>query len=53
MIMVYDIDKGEMIEVSQAEAAAGLLRFGRRLGSGSAAGGIWEQRAIELAKAAK
>jgi hypothetical protein len=50
MIWVWDVNSGQMIEVTRAEAAAGLLRYARSLGPGTPACGVYEQRAIELAK---
>ena len=37
-----------MTEVTTAEAAAGMMRYARTLGPGSAACGEWERRALEL-----
>lgn len=50
MVWVYDVDSGQMIEVTRAEAAAGMIRYARSLGPGTPACGAWEQRALEMIK---
>lgn len=48
-LLVYDEENDEVIRVSRAEAAAGMLRFARSLGPGTPACAVWEQRALEIA----
>lgn len=45
-VQVYNIDAGRIIEVSADEARAGMVRYARSLGAGSAACGAWEQRSM-------
>jgi hypothetical protein len=47
-MLVRDVDRGQMTEVTTAEAAAGMMRYARSLGPGSAACGEWERAAVEL-----
>lgn len=47
-MIVYDVASDRMTEVTTAEAAAGMMRYARTLGPGSAACGEWERRAVEL-----
>ena len=48
MISVVDAETGELHAVSRAEAAAGMVRYGRTLGPGTPACGVWERRALAL-----
>ena len=46
MVTVYDVDNDETLEVTAAEAAAGMIRYAREhLGAGTPACAVWEQRA--------
>lgn len=47
-MLVWDVDREQMTEVTKAEATAGLMRYARTLGPGSAGCGEWERRAVEL-----
>lgn len=47
-VMVWDVHVGMAREVSRAEAAAGLVRYARSLGPGTAACGEYERRALAL-----
>jgi len=48
-VEVYDVDTGEVREVTRAEAAAGLVRYARReLGAGTPACGEAERQALAL-----
>jgi hypothetical protein len=47
-MLVYDLDNDQMTEVTTAEAAAGMMRYARTLGAGSAGCGEVERRAVEL-----
>lgn len=47
-MLVWDVDREQMTEVTTAEAAAGMMRYAQTLGRGSAACGEWERRALEL-----
>jgi hypothetical protein len=47
-MQVYDVTSDQMTEVTPAEAAAGMMRYARSLGPGTAACGVWERRALEL-----
>ena len=47
-VWVWGVEHDAMIEVTRAEAAAGVQRYARSLGAGTAACGVWEQRAVEL-----
>ena len=47
-MFVWDVDREQMTEVTKAEAAAGMMRYARTPGPGSAACGEWERRAVEL-----
>lgn len=47
-VLVWDMDADEVREVPAIEARAGMLRYGRSLGPGTPACGVWERRAIEL-----
>jgi hypothetical protein len=47
-VMVYDTQRREMVTVSPAEAAAGMVRYARSLGAGSPACGVYERRALEV-----
>ena len=49
-VWVWDVEHDAMIEVTRAEAAAGVQLYARSLGAGTAACGVWEQRAVELAQ---
>jgi hypothetical protein len=52
MVTVYDIDTGEIREVTVAEAAAGLVRYARReLGPGTPACGEAERQALGMLRA--
>jgi hypothetical protein len=54
MVMVYDTETEEMLEVTVAEAAAGLVRYARReLGAGTPACGEMERQALEMLRADK
>lgn len=48
MLMVYDEENDQVIAVSRAEAAAGMLCYARSLGPGTPACAVWEQRALEI-----
>lgn len=48
-VMVYDTNIGAIREVPRTEAVAGMLRYARTLGPGTAACGEVEQQALELA----
>lgn len=50
MMWVWDVEREIMIEVTPAEAAAGVQRYARSLGAGSAACGVWERRAVAMAR---
>jgi hypothetical protein len=52
VITVWDAGSDTVIEVTVAEAAAGLVRYARSLGPGTPACAEFERRAIELAKGA-
>jgi hypothetical protein len=45
-MMVYDVQRDAMVEVTLAEARAGMMRYARSLGPGSAACGVREQRGL-------
>lgn len=45
-MMVYDVQRDAMVEVTPAEARAGMMRYARSLGPGTAACGVWERRAL-------
>ncbi len=47
-VLVWDVDVEEMRELSRAEAAAGMVRYGRSLGPGTPACGVAEQHALGL-----
>lgn len=47
------MDTEEAIKVTVAKAAAGLVRYARRLGPGTPACGVYEARAIELMQGGK
>jgi hypothetical protein len=47
-VMVYDVETGTMREVPSKEAAAGVLRYARTLGAGSAACGEFQLKALRL-----
>ena len=47
-VLVYDMQNGQITEVTTAEAAAGMMRYARTLGPGSAVCGEWERRSVEL-----
>jgi hypothetical protein len=53
VIAVWDADSDTVIAVTVAEAAAGLVRYARRLGPGTPACGVYEARAIELMQGGK
>jgi hypothetical protein len=49
MVQVWDVSTDTVIEVTAAEAAAGMVRYARReLGAGTAACGEVERQALEL-----
>ena len=50
MVLVYDEANDRVIEVTRAEAAAGLMRFARSLGPGTPACGAWERKALAMAR---
>jgi hypothetical protein len=50
MVLVYNESAGEMREVTRAEAAAGMMRFARSLGPGTPACGVWERKALAMAR---
>ena len=45
-VRVWDVQRQCMTEVTEAEARAGLARYARTLGPGSAACGAYEARAV-------
>lgn len=47
-MLVWDADSNTIIEVSRAEAAAGMVRYARSLGPGTPACGEYERRALEV-----
>jgi hypothetical protein len=47
-VMVWNVDTEEPMEVSRAEAAAGMVRYARTLGPGTAACGEVERQALNL-----
>ena len=49
-VTVWCAETDSAIEVTRAEAVAGLQRYARSLGPGTPACGEWERRAIELAR---
>lgn len=49
-VMVYCEETDQILEVTPAEAAAGMLRYARSLGPGSAACGEVERQALEMLK---
>ena len=49
-LQVYDVEHDVVLEVTPAEAVAGLFRYARSLGPGTPAAGVAEQRAIALAR---
>lgn len=51
-VMVYDVDSDAMRELPIAEAAAGMARYARSLGPGSAACGEVERQALEMLRSA-
>ena len=50
-MIVYDVDADAPREVTEAEAANGMLRYARRFPAGSAVRGEIEQQAIALVPA--
>ena len=48
MVQVWNVDTDEIIEVTRQEAAAGMVRYARTLGPGSAACGEVERQALAL-----
>lgn len=50
-VQVYDADNDRVITLTRAEAAAGMVRHARTLGSGTAACGEVERQAVELLNA--
>ena len=49
MVTVYDVDNDEPLEVTAAEAAAGMIRYAREhLGPGTPACGELERQALQL-----
>jgi hypothetical protein len=48
MVQVYDVARDQVIEVTRTEAATGMLRYARTLGTGSPACGEYERQAMEL-----
>lgn len=49
-VPVYDVDNDCVIFVPPAEAAAGMIRYARSLGPGTAACGEIERQALALLK---
>ncbi len=47
-MQVYDVASDTLIEVTVAEAAAGLVRYARTLGPGTPVCGGYEERAVAL-----
>jgi hypothetical protein len=47
-VAVYDVTADRVIEVTVAEAAAGMVRYARSLGAGTPACGVYERRALEI-----
>jgi hypothetical protein len=48
VIAVWDVEHDAMIEVTRAEAAAGMLRYAHSLGRGTPACGEVERQALAL-----
>ena len=48
MVQVWDQSTDTIIEVTASEAAAGMIRYARSLGPGTAACGEVERQALEL-----
>ncbi len=49
MVTVYDVENDEPLEVTVAEAAAGMIRYAREhLGPGTPACGEMERQALRL-----
>lgn len=46
VVLVWDVEAGEVRVVSAAEARAGMVRYARSLGPGSPACGEHERRAL-------
>lgn len=51
LVPVWDVDADETAWVTRAEAAAGMVRYARTLGPGTAACGEVERRALEMLRA--
>jgi hypothetical protein len=49
-VLVYDEANDQVIEVTRAEAAAGLMRLARSLGPGTPVCGEWERKALAMAR---
>jgi hypothetical protein len=53
MQQVWDVDRGEIREVSDSEVVAGMIRYARLLGAGTPACGVYERHALELTASAQ
>jgi hypothetical protein len=49
LVTVYDVATDRVRAVPRSEAVAGVARYARSLGPGTAACGEWERQAAELA----